>query len=248
MKIYTYYEDVGFKKQLELIEVWKQSWKKQGFDPIVLNREDAKKSFLYQQYYDFVQRVHEKSVGIELNDNSYWLASQLEIVAWHTIQQPSFISDYDIINKNWQYKDELKGKVHWRDDCCSCFASGNSWGWKRYIQFLLDSEACIIEWCKDCNRKRQRTYFGDQDFLIAVSNLEDFKPKTVKMTRSNFKLCIGIDNVYGVNKDNRFDNAQTYHLGHSSLYKIINNNPKYKDYDVDILRIKIAKEIIEMQK
>ena len=53
MKIYTYYEDVGFKKQLELIEVWEESWRKQGFDPIVLNREDAKKSPLYQKYYVF---------------------------------------------------------------------------------------------------------------------------------------------------------------------------------------------------
>tara|TARA_B100001778_G_scaffold328692_1_gene328509 strand:- start:4524 stop:5276 length:753 start_codon:yes stop_codon:yes gene_type:complete len=250
MKIYTYHEDVEFKKQLELIKLWKESWSRQGFDPIVLDRNDAKQSPLYQQYYDFVQNVHKKSVGIELKDNSYWMAAQLEIVAWHTIKEPSFISDYDVINKNWQCrwqdKHELKGKVHWRDDCCSCFASGNSWGWKKYIQFLLNSEACIIEWCKDCNRKRQRTHFGDQDFLIAVSNLEDFMHKTVTMTRSHFKLCVGIDNVYGVNKDKRFDNAQTYHLGHSSLYKIINDNPKYKDYDVDSLRIKIAKEIMEL--
>jgi len=246
MNIYTYYEDIGFRNQLELIELWKQSWLNNGFEPIVLSREDAKRSELYQEYYDFVQRVHEKSVGIELNDNSYWMAAQLEIVAWQTIRQPSFISDYDIINKNWQYKYELKDKVHWRDDCCSCFASGNSCGWKNYIQFLLNSESCIIEWCKDCNRKRQRIHFGDQDFLIAVSNLEDFKPKTVTMTRSNFELCVGIQNAYGINKDKRFENALTYHLGHSSIEKIINDNPEYKDYDIDSLRIKIAKEIMEL--
>ena len=246
MKIYTYYEDVGFKQQPELIELWKESWKRQGFDPIVLNREDAKKSPLYQKYYDFVQRVHKKSFGIELEDNSYWLAAQLEIVAWHTIKEPSFISDYDIINKNWKFKDNLFQKVHWRDDCCSCFASGSSWGWENYIQFLFNSEDCIIEWCKDCNRKNKRTEYGDQDFLIAVSNLQDFRKKTVLITRGHFKLCVGIDNTYGVNKDNRFENAQTYHLGHSSLYNIINNDPKYKDYDVDSLRIKIAKEIIGM--
>ena len=80
MKIYTYYEDVGFRSQLELIELWKQSWSNNGFEPIVLSREDAKRSELYQEYYDFVQKIHKNISGKVLPENSYWLAAQLEML------------------------------------------------------------------------------------------------------------------------------------------------------------------------
>ena len=59
MKIYTYYEDINFELQNNLLELWSISWKRYGFDPIILSREDAKKSPLYNEYYEFVQSVHE---------------------------------------------------------------------------------------------------------------------------------------------------------------------------------------------
>ena len=69
MKIYTYYEDVGFNYQTELIEVWRKSWSKQGFIPVVLNRIDAQKSPLYEKYYGFIQRIHKKQIRIKENTN-----------------------------------------------------------------------------------------------------------------------------------------------------------------------------------
>ena len=43
MKIYTYYQGVNFAEQNELINLWKISWSRHGYDPIVLNLKDAKK-------------------------------------------------------------------------------------------------------------------------------------------------------------------------------------------------------------
>ena len=48
MKIYTYYEDINFNKQNELLELWKLSWSRHGYEPIVLNLEDAKKHSYFE--------------------------------------------------------------------------------------------------------------------------------------------------------------------------------------------------------
>ena len=88
MKIYTYYEDVGFEKQSDLISQWKKSWKNYGFTPVVLERKDAEKSKFFAEYLEFIQRVHVASVGCELKDSPedrYWIAAQLEILAFHTV-------------------------------------------------------------------------------------------------------------------------------------------------------------------
>lgn len=245
MKIYTYYEDIGFHSQLELIELWRQSWSNNGFEPIVLTREDAKKSDLYQEYYDFVQRVHEKSVGIELNDNSYWMAAQLEIVAWHTIQQSSFVSDYDIINKNWKFFGGLPSKVHWRDHCCPCFASGDGSGWKKYIAFLLNKEDKIIEWCISENKRTGRLEFGDQDFLLALYKkcLLSSLLSVVDMSRHQDRIC----RHYDPDELQTYKEMQIYHLGHSPTWGVA-QKLGYKHKDLELYRVIAAKKIIEMQK
>ena len=43
MKIYTYYEEINFPQQKEMLELWRESWSKMGFETIVLGEEDAKK-------------------------------------------------------------------------------------------------------------------------------------------------------------------------------------------------------------
>ena len=48
MKIYTYYQNLNDQYQDELIELWKISWSRQGYDPIVLNLEDAKKHSYFE--------------------------------------------------------------------------------------------------------------------------------------------------------------------------------------------------------
>ena len=99
MKIYTYYQDIGFDYQQELLDLWQESWRRQNFDPIILGIEDAKKCPIYQTYYDFVQRIHENSVGKPLEKDNYCLAAQLEIAAFTTIDkdEPCYMSDYDVI-------------------------------------------------------------------------------------------------------------------------------------------------------
>jgi hypothetical protein len=236
MKIYTYYEDVNFKLQLELLELWKKSWEKYGFEPIILVRDDAKKSPLFNQYYDFIQSVHEDSVGLKLPDSNYCMAAQLEIVAFHNIQEPSYISDYDMINNGFEIGENLESLVHWRNDACSCFASGDSSGWEKYIKFLFSHKQTIIEWCKKEHESTKRQSFHDQDFLIAIKQL-GLKENIYKMSR-DLKIA-GAD--YIPNTDNA---CKIIHLSHNNMINIINKYIEYSFYSQEELRLLFANKII----
>jgi hypothetical protein len=254
MKIYTYYENVGFNLQEEMIKIWKQSWLNNGFEPIVLTRKDAESSSLYQKYYEFIQRIHKNISGKILPENSYHLAAQLSIVAFTTIdkKKPAYISDYDVINKNFQYKDKSV-KLHWRDECCSCFASGNGEGWISYVNFLFSEEKTITDWCLNEKLKTKREYFHDQDFLIAIKN-QGLEKNIYNMSRKPH-LC----QKYFPAVTYEQTQIKLYHISHENVIDLIGvykqchhlcnpNNDNYNqktNYETEEIRCKIANRIIQ---
>lgn len=236
MKIYTYYENINFNKQNELIDVWVESWRKSGFEPVVLSRDDAKKSPLYDQYLYFVQKVHEEAVRNRLRENSYWLAAQLEIVAFSTVEEPSFFSDYDVISNGFK-PFEPESKVYWRNADCSCFVTGGGVGWEAYIKFLFKNVTTIIEWCKNYSLETGRKEFGDQDFLIAIYQ-KGIKSKIFNGSRDL--------SLVGQNYDPESTrNCRAFHLSHDSIERMKEKYPKLRQYDSDELRVHFAKKIIQ---
>lgn len=238
MKIYTYYEDINFELQNNLLELWAISWKRYGFDPVILSREDAKKSPLYNKYYDFVQSVHELSVGKQLPEGGYCLAAQLEIVAFHTILDPSYISDYDMINNGFELGEPVESLVHWRHLDCSCFASGDCYGWEKYIQFLFNHQQVLIDYCKKINYETNRMHFHDQDFLVAVREL-GLKNNIYKMYR-NLEIA-------GAEYDPEGENlCKIIHLPHENMIRIKKTYPEYAHYSQEELRILCANKILKL--
>lgn len=252
MKIYTYYENVGFNLQEEMIKIWKQSWLNNGFEPIVLNRKVAESSSLYQKYYEFIQRIHKNISGKILPENNYWLSAQLAIVAFTTIdkEKSAYTSDYDVINKNFKYK-EKSVKLHWRDECCSCFASGDGEAWISYVNFLLSEEKTITDWCLKEKEKTKRTEYGDQDFLIAVHK-RGLEKNIYNMSRKPH-LCKKYFPTI------TYDQTQVklYHVSHENVANLIevykqchhlcnsNNYNQKTNYETEEIRCKIANRIIQ---
>ena len=239
MKIYTYYENIGFNKQNELIDLWKKSWKLNGFDPVILSREDAMKSDVYTEYYDFVQRVHVKAVGKELNDTTYCLAAQLEIAAFTTIEEPGFISDYDIIN--YKFKPYTpKERVHWLNDRCSCFASGGGGSWYDYINYLFSKEDQIVEFVGKISKETKRWRFHDQDFLEAVAPWGASRDFLKYFDISADKTIAGM-----YFPDNNIEDIDCYHISHNNINKIkLKEYSEYLNLTTDGIRIACAEEII----
>lgn len=234
-KIYTYYENVNFKKQPELIDVWKQSWTAGGFEPIVLGRDDAMKSPLYDDYYDFVQRVHKKSTGVELLGNTYYLAAQLEIVAFTTVDEPSFFSDYDVIC-NGYIPFTPEDKVNWLNKACSCFVTGSKVGWDEYVYFLFENEDLIADHCKQEHQKTNRSRFHDQDFLVAVYD-KGIESGVFKGSR-NLDV-IGDD--YKINSENI---CKAIHISHKNAHEIKESYSKWLDTPIDDVRLFYAREVL----
>ena len=240
MKIYTYYEDINFSAQHELIDLWKISWSQQGFDPIVLTLKNALNAKMHDEYIDFVTRVH-KNIGSEIE--GYCLAAQREIVAFTTIDEPSFISDYDVMNINFSPPDYVDNLVHWRDGRCTCFASGGSSGWVDYINFLYKNEEKITNGCKETKLKTGQCQFHDQDFLVHTNVSPNMKEKIKDIPFLTYR-----DENSPVNaKQEHLDLInlpKTIHVSHASTSSI--NITDGTVGNIEDVRYYIAKKILNL--
>ena len=124
MKIYTYYENINFKQQDELVELWKESWTNNGFDPIVLSLEDAKKSEYYDEFVYQLKALSHEVTGHPLTN--YGLSCYLRWLAYSTQEETEsfLVSDYDIINKQFTpvKLNEPKDRLCFMDGKCPCLA------------------------------------------------------------------------------------------------------------------------------
>lgn len=247
IKIYTYYENIGKEKQDELIELWKISWSRQGFEPVVLDRSNAKKCKFYDEYYDFVVDIHKKACNFDIQDLSYSMSAQLEIPAFATIDGPAFFSDYDIINI--KYKPFLPNKkVHWRDHACTCFSTGGKSGWENYIIFLFNHKDEIINYCKKIYQETKRPRFHDQDFLMALYRIDSIK-NILDFSRDRRKTCAAYDPILNkhLNKDLPFEDindAQIIHLSNNNCTRMLEKYDELKINSVNSLRLLMAKQLL----
>lgn len=252
MKIYTYYENVGKEGQQELLELWQMSWDRQGFEPIILNRSHAENFKLYEEYYNFILEVHRKASNHNLEDLNYAMAAQLEFAAFATINEPSFFSDYDVINI--KYKPfSPDNKVHWRDGSCTCFSTGGKSGWEEYISFLFDNIGKVIDHCSGIYQKTKRVRFHDQDFLQAVWNLDTFKD-IANLTSNRKKTCASYDPILNKHMSmlsltdwrifEDISEVEILHLSNGNCNGLLQTYDELKSHSQISLRLAMAKQIL----
>jgi hypothetical protein len=125
------------KDSLELIKLWEKSWSKNGWNPIVLSLEDAKK---HPRYYEIDLKNYSSNLyKYSLNGASYlelcysrWFAYGLYGGVW---------SDYDVINYGFSPEDSEQLVQHepvFIDHIGSCgFATLN--GHEKIIEGFIDA-------------------------------------------------------------------------------------------------------------
>ena len=89
MKIYTYYQDIDFSAQQELIDLWKVSWSRQGYEPIVLNLEDAKKHSYFQTLNTEMRRFYKEITNKEITE--YGMSCWFRWLAYHLRKKRNFM-------------------------------------------------------------------------------------------------------------------------------------------------------------
>ena len=99
MKIYTYYEEIPPGKsrhtpesQKALLEVWRRSWSRHGWEPVVLNRENAKQHPGYKFFEHKFLRLPTKY------GHDHQITSFMRWVAMGAIRGGGLLVDFDVMN------------------------------------------------------------------------------------------------------------------------------------------------------
>jgi hypothetical protein len=238
-KIYTYYENINFKQQDELVELWKKSWESNGFEPVVLGLEDAKRSAFYSEFVEKIQLLVLEITGKPIS--KYGLSCYLRWLAYSTQESTErfLASDYDVINTNFTPVQliESKEKLCFMDNLCPCLAYGTP---EQFLSFCKD---IIFRTSKNLERikleyvKNNGSCYHDQNFLLL--NEQELKDLGV------YNICRPRTYVYPyIHNDLKMKEFGIIHFSHNSVNKTKKSFPEFQKINSDELRIKLVKELI----
>lgn len=237
MKIYTYYEDIGFEKQTRMVELWKESWSKENFEPIVLTLKHAKQSPFYIAFNRQIKKIHLEIKGEEIQE--YGLSCYNRWLAYSNMQEESFyVSDYDVLNNGFIHSDKLDN-LTFLNGACPSIAFGKP------SQFLSFCNAIVKVSTNRMNElrsyKEKMYWYHDQEFL-QYNFIEKFNAK-FRYFRKYYNICISRD--LGQNPTDEIL-CKAPHISHSYTDK---QKTKINwQGDLADLRIKLMENIISRNK
>jgi len=128
--VYTYYEEINMNRGW-MLDYWKKSWQKNGWETVILNENNAKKHPKYKQVLNKINTMP------TVNTREYENACYLRWVAMACIG--GLMTDIDVININYkptffEYY-ELECYEYGR---VPCMVSGSKKEYERVIQWILD--------------------------------------------------------------------------------------------------------------
>lgn len=252
MKIYTYYQDINFSSQNELIDLWKISWLRHGYDPIVLNLEDAKKHPYFKTLNREMCIIFQEITGKQIEE--YGMSCWFRWLAYAMQKEDSFyVSDYDAINVNFQIT-EPKDKLHLMDNDCPFLASGTPKQFENLCKAFVEVSNQRIEILK-----QQASHYHDQEFFqynfmpqCNDSYNQLRKKHNILITRDRTKFGGLIDPVenkilagpyIGYIKNEKYG---VVHVSHESINFLKKKYAKYKNQDARKLRIDLIKTFLTL--
>ena len=128
-------------KHEEMLETWKKSWYTRGFDPIVLNLEDAKKHPAFEHYSSKFEKLTSDDAFIFGGSYDYmclmrWLAMAAQGV-------DAFMSDYDTypfhIRADYGYNLPNGGNFTAYQIMVPCLMSASASEWERLARLVIDN-------------------------------------------------------------------------------------------------------------
>lgn len=235
MKIFTYYENINFKNQDEMIQLWKKSWEQQGFEAIILTLEDAKKSSYYEEFVTNIKQVHIDIAGHEIRP--YGLSCYLRWLAYSVQRdQESFlVSDYDVINKNFKINEinESQDTISFMDRHCPCLCYGSPDQFLKFCKKIISISNEHKEILRKEYQEKKFVHYHDQEFLF------------LNHERITCNICPGRKYVSLYKHDNpEMEKCNLFHVAHRSVHEAKNNSPELKEMNSDELRIKLINGIL----
>jgi len=253
MKIYTYYQDINFSAQNELIDLWKISWSRRGFDPVVLNLEDAKKHPYFETLNREMRIIFKEITGKQIGE--YGMSCWFRWLAYATQTEEKFyVSDYDAINVNFPII-EPNDKIHLMDFACPFLASGTPIQFENLCKVFIEVSNQRIDILK-----RQANHYHDQEFfqynfMPSNKNYESYRNQySILMTRNRFEIGGGYNPItHKVLAGQRIgelttENYKVIHVSHQNCQFILDKYPDLKkNHSSADLRIKITKDALNIK-
>ncbi len=220
MKIYTYYQNINHGSQNELIDLWKISWSNHGYEPIVLNLQDAKRHPYFDTLNTEMRRIFKEITNKK--NGEYGMCCWFRWLAYATQEDEKFyVSDYDAINVNFPIT-EPSNKLHLMDFACPFLASGTPKQFENLCKAFVELSNQRIDILK-----QQANHYHDQEFFRYNfmpkfnDSYEDLRNQHgILMTRDRTKFG-GSD----VNKT-----SLVYHVSHYMTDFTIKTNESYMSY------------------
>lgn len=244
MKIYTYYENINFNQQNCLIDLWKLSWIKHGFEPIVLNRIDAEKHPYYEKFILEISRVYTYLLNQPIT--KYVLACWLRWLAYALQPEEIFyVSDYDVINNSFAGA-ELKDNLQFYNMFCPCFASGTPTQFNVLCEAFVEVTNNRLEKIKEIHKQLNLRSYHDQDFLVTnfctKNNKEGAKSLASKYNIS-FSVNPSLLNQPNININYK-EQTQLIHFSRFSIRNFLEkDNLPYSN--IDEKRLELIREIVQ---
>ena len=158
MNIYTYYEKVPQMRedsQLELIEIWKISWKKYGWNPVVLDDSHFNCS---DQQIDYLSNLP------SVNPKLYEMACFLR---WNALSNVGggWMCDYDVVNCGFTPEDSLSFEsLSILQGHVPCLVYGTTEDYEKVFDIFTKESANFIE----------NNHVSDMTVIANIKNREDF--------------------------------------------------------------------------
>lgn len=239
MKIYTYYENIQYDNQQEMLRLWQTSWKNSGFDPIVLSLEDAKKHSFYKEFVDQLKDLHFRIMNKPIND--YGLSCYVRWLAYSTQQDEYFyVSDYDCINNGLEPVINTD-KLHLMDGACPCFASGEPNQFKNLCHLFVDVSLQRIE--DIILKTKEHKWYHDQEFCdLNLMNSNNVKATEI-LKANNIIMTSHRKNGVGPFEVGKKNTLKVLHISHQNAKNIKTTIKEFEKMSINDLRVLLMEKI-----
>ena len=247
MKIFSYFDDIhpgNTNQELEMINLWKISWKKNGFEPIILGKKDATSNPIYEKFIKLIKKIYSSIRDSEIDKYSEscfvrWLAYANQKTDEHFL-----MSDYDVINKNLKKQDitENKNKLSFFDEFCPSLAYGNAKQVTSFCEDIINVSFQNEFLIKKYSNKLDIKSFHDQDFLYLIFKI--FEDLDYLSNQSIKEFCEKLNIVkdkyiilYEHDKRQEIASFPAYHVAHRSAHEAKYKYSFLKEKDHGLIRI-----------
>lgn len=253
MKIYTYYQDINHPHQNKLIEMWKTSWSRNGYTPVVLDADDAKNHPFFEEFDAKMREIFHEITDKHISD--YGMSCWHRWLAYATQEEEKcYVCDYDVINACFPVSEPRK-KLHLMDSACPCLVSGTPSQFEALCKVFIEVSESRMKILKQTVNHYHDQEFFQYNFTNANPDWEAYQNKyNIILSRNRHRRCGSYDIKTGkvwVNNHTLCDsdNYEVFHVSHASagfnLRKHNNKKEPHNHEEVNELRLRMVEAILK---